>query len=394
MMSSSPSVIIVGAGAAGLMAAQFLPPASYVILEAGSTAGQKILASGGGRCNIAPTTLSVADYQGRHPQIIKQVQAACPLEELRAWWQTYGVNWVAEGDRYYPDTQRAQTVLAALLRSTRPQIIYQAVVSDFWRDGNHWCVESSQGTYRAPQLVLATGGGAAPQLGGRTTLLSLLTQRGVPVVTPQPALVSLICPQAWWTDLAGIALPLRIYQGRQAFTGEVLLTHTGLSGPLILDHGWRWSGELRLDWVPAYSREELEQALLAGPETLLTLLKKYVPERLGRRWLERAAIAGTARGAHLPKEERRRLLDMIKNDVWGSYHSAGWATAQAMAGGVDVAAVIPQTMELKNYPQLYLAGEILDMVGRCGGFNLYWAWATGWLVGHHLAKLASPIQSD
>ncbi len=408
-------VVIVGAGAAGLATAIFArrlnPGRSVILLDGAARPGAKILISGGSRCNVTNEVVTERDFSGGPPAIIRRVLRRFPAADTVAFFTALGVPLhIEERGKLFPDSNRARDVLAALLDAAGREAVDLRAgtrVTAVDPAGGALCVRTDRGTLDARAVVLATGGQALPKSGSDGAGFELARRLGHTIVPTTPALVPLTLagnPGAIHPLLAGVSheggLTLRIDRSvALRLKGPLLWTHFGISGPVVLDMSRHWL-RARLD-----EREATLTAGLAGgapfealdarwtadararPRTsILTVLSEMVPAALARLVLDRLAIDATIALAHLGRETRRRLVHALAAWPLEVTGSRGYAFAEATAGGVALDELEPATLASRRCPGLYLAGEILDVDGRLGGFNFQWAWSSARVVAEALAR--------
>jgi len=415
-------IVIVGAGAAGLFAAAWAGrtaraagvPLSISAVDGARKLGAKILVAGGGRCNVTHWRVTEADFAGSTPPAIRKVLGRFTADDALAFFSAAGVPLKREETgKLFPVSDSAKTVLAALVREAThagATLEHPSRVVEIARDGAGFLVFTDTGTIGATRVILCTGGKSLPKSGSDGAGLAIAASLGHSLTEPiVPALVPLTLPQGHWiTELSGLTLPAEAVllsgTGRRlrSSTGSTLCTHFGLSGPGILDISRHWlvaahharaAGEppvrLALNWLPGLSAEGLERLLLDAPgrgasgRGAVAVLRDRLPERLARRLCE---VAGAAAAGDLPREPRRRLVALATGTPLEISGDRGFAIAEATAGGVPLAEVRLDTMESRVCPGLHLAGEILDVDGRIGGFNFQWAWASGFVAGTAAAR--------
>lgn len=401
MSADKVDVAIIGAGAAGLMAAIWAgrtqPGRRIVVLDSAARLGRKILIAGGGRCNVTHHVVNAEDYAGSSRPAIRKVLQRFAVADTIAFFQELGVPLKQEPTgKLFPVSDRAQSVLNALLTAARAvgvDIRHPQRVTTLTHAADHtFQLTGTWGTLAAPVVVLSTGGRSLPQTGSDGHGFNLAQGLGhslTPHITP--ALVPLtLTPQHFARRLSGVAAPavVTLWSGGgkrlTACRGAVLCTHFGLSGPAVLDISRHYlhailgdpGAHLTANWLPEWEAEALDDAL-QGLATPLTWLRQQMPERLARALGEEA---GAANGS-LTREQRRRLVQMATRCPLPATGSRGWAYAEATAGGVPLREVDLKTMASRLCPGLYLCGEICDVDGRIGGFNFQWAWASGFVAG-------------
>ncbi len=381
---------IVGLGAAGLTAAIFAkrtnPEARIVAYDAAPRIGAKILISGGGRCNVTHDVVSPDDFNGSRNAIAKV---------LRTFTVDQTVRWFAEMDvplkreetgKLFPTTDRARTVLDALLREcSGVEIVLNARIG-------------SLAEIHARRIILATGGRSVPKTGSDGSGYALAREAGHTVTQLFPALVPLVVNEGHWIrSLSGTSLDaelaVRTSSGRVLVRhrGSLLFTHFGLSGPVVLDVSRHWiaakhddaGATLVANFLPGETLESLEQKLMGEKNpraTIASVLRGRVPERL----LD--VVSAPMPLASLRKEERRRVVRALVEMVVPVKSDRGFDYAEVTAGGVPLSEIDLATMRSRKRDDLSLCGEILDVDGRIGGYNFQWAWSTGRLAGMNAVR--------
>lgn len=408
---------IVGAGAAGLMAAiwagrsahEMHAPLQVVAFDGARRLGAKILVAGGGRCNVTHDVVSERDYAGASPNAVRKVLGRFPVPRTIDYFCEIGVDLKREETgKLFPTTDDAHTVLNALLAEAERvgvRLVFPWRVASIRRESDLFIVErqGEPATLRARRLILATGGMALPKTGSDGLGYALVRSLGH-AITPRifPALVPLTLPKDHWLiALSGITLPttleLRSSTNKRlaAFTDSTLLTHFGLSGPSVLDISRHFiaarhvdaGARLVLNWLPGERVESLDTKLRdLAKGSAGRFLCERLPERVARALCEHAGIDSSAQ-AHTLTRERRRALAMLTCEthlpITGD---RGFTHAEATAGGVPLSEVHLDTMESRVCPGLHLCGELLDVDGRVGGYNFQWAWASGYTAGVGAAR--------
>jgi predicted Rossmann fold flavoprotein len=411
----SSDILVIGAGAAGLFAAAWAGrtaaaagrPLTVTAVDSARKLGAKILVAGGGRCNVTHERVAEGDYAGSTPPAIRKVLRRFPVEDTVEFFTAAGVDLKTEDTgKLFPTSDSARTVLDALVReATRggARLVHPARVTALLRDADGFLATSDAGEFAARRVILCTGGKSLPKSGSDGTGLELARSLGHSLTSPiVPALVPLVLPAGHWiTALSGLTLPaeitLKSVTAKKLFhtTGSTLCTHVGLSGPAILDASRHWLVEraadpgvsLWLNWLPGESPESLDRLLVEGQRRgALAILRERLPDRLARALCEQAAAAPTG---DLARDARRRLAAVATATPLAITGDRGYTVAEATAGGVPLAEVRLETMESRICPGLHLAGEVLDVDGRIGGFNFQWAWASGFVAGCSAAGLST-----
>jgi predicted Rossmann fold flavoprotein len=384
--------IIIGAGPAGLTAAAAASAGGkrVLVLDKASRPGTKLLLAGGGKANVTNRSAACADYVGEDPEFAACALARRPPEAILGELRAAGI--VLEergyGRMFCKGSARAVLDLLAARLPDNCRIQTESAVQRITRQGAMFSVVCPAAAHSAPCLALATGSPAWPQCGADGSGLRLARALGHRIVPPRPVLAPFVAPPAWpLTELSGMSLPVRIRcdaPESPAFEDELLFTHKGLSGPAALQIScwWRKGLALVIDFLPDGNMAALLDAA-TGKATPRSLLSRRLPDRLIARLLDPALAA--RRTAELSRAQRRLLADAVHRHRLVPLRSEGMGKAEAAAGGVDTREVDPRSMESRIVPGLFFCGEILDITGRLGGYNLHWAWASGLIAGESLS---------
>lgn len=411
MSGSLPyKVAVVGGGAAGITAAIAArrKGASVVILEGNQRIGKKILATGNGRCNLTNITTGIANYHGNNPRFVYSALAQFGVEQTLDFFKHLGVaHKVEEEGKVFPFSLQASSVLDVLryeLERVGVTVHCEAEVTGIAHSSKGFTISVKSGeVFQADRVIICTGGKAAPHFGSTGRGYALAASLGHSIVEPFPALVQLKLGSVYLKQIKGIkfegtAEVLSGERSLQAARGEILFTEYGISGPPILALS-RKAGEclkknqkpwLKLILLDSFTTGELETILAErfsnNPGKTLAfsfvgfLNKQLAPVILKEAGVDPNKIAGEVTAAEL-KKITHILLDW-RFPVTGT---TSWPAAQVTAGGVDVNEINSRTMESKLVPKLYFAGEVVDIDGDCGGYNLQWAWSSGYVAGESAA---------
>lgn len=411
-LSDRIPVVVIGAGAAGLIAAIFAARVGPVILlEASDRPGRKILISGGGRCNVLPSEAQPSDFVSEgSSNTLRKIFSAWPLDAVRRFFEEelrIPLRLEPETGKLFPAAGRAFVVLDALLSAhqqrggilrTGQRVVGLARAPASGPDGEpgaEWLVRLESGdTLAAGSVVLATGGLSVPATGSDGTGLRIARELGHSVVTTYPALVPLTGNNGAHHALAGLSLPvtlsaqLRGSKHLHATSGGFLFTHRGYSGPAVLNishvavRTTLAPGPRALVWVrwTGLDAESWDALLRAVRGPLLPLLRDFLPERLAHQLLVEVELA-SVEGSQLRREDRARLVELLTHYRLPWTGHEGYRTAEVTGGGIPLSEVSPTTMESRIAPKLYLCGEMLDAFGPIGGYNFLWSWVTGRIAG-------------
>jgi predicted Rossmann fold flavoprotein len=385
--------IILGAGAAGLMAAISAGRRGrrVLLLDHAAEAGKKILISGGGRCNFTNLHCAPDRFLSANPHFAKSALSRYTQHDFIGLVRRHGIPFHEKtlGQLFCDGSARA--IVAMLLAECAAAGVEvrlgQRITALEKPDG--FRVATDRGDFTAPVVVLATGGLSIPKMGATGFAHEAARRFGLPLVPPRPGLVPLTFQGAsldLMRPLSGVALPAIARCGKQAFPEAVLFTHRGLSGPAILQISsyWREGDAIALDLLPGTDaatvlRERKRARPKAEPKTALAEL---LPQRLAQAMAEAHLPAKPM--AEVPDRALDRLAALLKRWELLPAGSEGYAKAEVTLGGVDTAALSSRSMEAKSVPGLFVVGEAVDVTGWLGGYNFQWAWASGWVAGESL----------
>ncbi len=385
-ISSTHDVLIIGAGAAGLMAAITAGARGrrVVVLDHLDYVGSKILISGGGRCNFTNTGTSPKNFISQNPHFCRSALSRYTPADFLALLEKHKIAWHEKTlGQLFCDGSAKQIVamLMAECAVAGVDIRLNVKISDL-RKSENFIVESSMGIFEAPQLVLATGGLSIPKMGATGFSLDAAKKFGLRLVQHKPGLVPLRAPAdvlQFYTDLSGLALPAAAQANEMKFAENILFTHRGLSGPAILQaSSYLEAGDpLVLDMVPNVdAAQHLKSRKHARPKAeLKTILSELVPQRLAQ------ALAVETTMEKFSNDAIVQLAEKLKNWMIIPAGTEGYAKAEVMVGGVSTEELSSKTMESNKVKGLYVIGEAVDVTGWLGGYNFQWAWASGFAAG-------------
>jgi predicted Rossmann fold flavoprotein len=403
----SDPIVVVGAGAAGLMtaitAARLTPGPKVVVLDGARRLGAKILISGGGRCNVTNRSVGPEDFNGGSPRAIARVLRALPVEATVRFFEELGVSLHEEArGKLFPDSNRAATVLDALLGEAARagvQMRHPQRVEHVRRTPGGFCVATDAGPLEARYVVLASGGLSVPKTGSDGRGHAIARALGHTIVPTTPALAPLLLDGTFHQQLSGVSQPVEMMirspgVPSRRILGDLLWTHFGASGPGPLDASRHWHRAavegrpvaIDLSLRPGERFESVDAQLVdagaARPRAAITgVLAAWLPASVAAQLVSALGLDPASTMAHVPREDRRRLVHALTTWPLPVTDSRGFNYAEATAGGVPLEEIDPATMESRVCRGLYLAGELLDVDGRLGGFNFQWAWASGYVAG-------------
>lgn len=408
-------VVVIGAGAAGAMAAIFAAShgAETLLLERTADGGRKILISGGGRCNILPARLDERRFvTDSSPNSLRKIVRSWPLAEQIAFFdRELGLPLVEEEEsgKLFPASNRARDVrdgLLSLAAARGARFVPNTLVTDLSRGDSRWRVLcEGAGPIDADAVIVATGGLSVPSTGSDGIGLSILERLGHTVHPTYAALTPLTDKGGSFSALAGVSLPVTI-TARSAervatASGGFLFTHQGYSGPSVLDVSHVAVRSRQSQGTPAVlevrwsslGEPEWERALRAeGAGSVAAVVRREMPQRLADALMAASGVDLSTRLAQLCREERVRLIEMLTRGALPWTGDEGYRKAEVTGGGISLAEVDPRTLQSRRVEGLYICGEILDAFGPIGGYNFLWAWCTGRAAGV-AAALAPPSRT-
>jgi predicted Rossmann fold flavoprotein len=411
-------IAVIGAGAAGTMAAIFAaesaPPGTEVLLlERTKDGGRKILISGGGRCNILPAQIDESRFVTDSPRhLLRRMVRSWPLREQIAFFQnTIGLPLLEEtaSAKLFPASNSARDVRDRLLAHAHRvgvKLITNTEVIDYAPSGSKWAITTSAGAHRvtthlldADAIIVATGGLSVPNTGSDGRGLLIAERLGHTIRTLYPALTPLIAKPAPLAALAGVSLRVNITarapQLEASADGGFLFTHAGYSGPAVLDvshvavrsRQMNSPARLTVRWSPLDDKAWEIALKPRGARNILHAVAEHLPHRLAEALLISAGIRPDLSLSQLNRDARLRLIDVLVRSSLPWTGDEGYKKAEVTGGGVLLSEIDPQTMESRKRQRLFFCGEMLDAFGPIGGYNFLWAWATGRAAGIGAAKM-------
>jgi predicted Rossmann fold flavoprotein len=401
-------IAVIGAGAAGCMAAISAagPGTEVLLIEGTRDGGRKILNSGGGRCNVLPAAVDVSRYvTDSSANVLRKMARAWPLPEQIAFFEdTLRIPLVEETEsvKLFPASHKARDVRDGLLAHARArgvELVMETRVGAITPVEGKWVIECApRESIAVDALILATGGLSVPATGSDGFGLTALARLGHTIHPTYAALTPLTCEPAPFASLAGISLTVTLSAKAERHvataTGGFLFTHRGYSGPAVLDvshvavrsiAGPGPRATIRVRWS-ALGDVEWESALKPnGARTVSGAVRLEMPERLSTALIESARIDPMRVLTELRRDERLRLIETLVRGELPWTGDEGYKKAEVTGGGVSLADVDPRTMESRVQPNLFICGELLDAFGPIGGYNFFWAWATGRAAGQGAA---------
>jgi hypothetical protein len=404
-------ILVLGGGPAGMMAAIAAARhgAKVTLLERMPEPGLKLCASGGGRSNLTNTLTNEAfmDKLGRQGRFAEPALSLMGSVQLREFLASLGVPTHApDGVRVYPVSENAAQVRDALLAEAvrcKVKVMTNMQVVELIRAGERiGGIKLSKGSMKADAVIIATGSCGYPALGGNDSGYALARSVGHTLAPLAPSLVPIITRERWPGELAGVSLKdVRVWidlpgHSREGLRGDLLFTHNGISGPAVLDMSGaiarlltkQFSVPLRIDLLPAETAAETlarftEWRTRAGKKMIVNLLAEVVglPHSFARQLLALAGAEPEVIATELPAMVRDPLVGLLHNLLLTARDTEGFKRAMVVRGGIALRDITSETLESEKLWGLYFAGEVVDIDGPCGGYNLQWAFASGWLAG-------------
>jgi predicted Rossmann fold flavoprotein len=380
--------IVLGAGAAGLMCAARAGQRGrrVLVLERASAPGKKILISGGGRCNFTNIGAGPANYLSANPHFAKSALARYTAQDFLELVESYGIAWHEKTLGQLFCDGSAKQIVALLLEECAKGGVEIRCGEEIARveQDDGFTITTQTGSYRAPALVIATGGPSIPKMGATGFAYDLARQFGLKLVEPRPALVPLTLggEEVLFRDISGVSAPVAVSANEASFAEAALFTHRGLSGPAILQASsyWRPGEPLFVDFLPQRDAAWLLDAKRANPRAgLRAHLRDAFPARLADILTDKLALEGEL--GNLPDKALRAAGERLKRWEFRPNGTEGFAKAEVTVGGISTAELSSKTMAAKRIPGLYTIGEAVDVTGWLGGYNFQWAWASGVAAG-------------
>lgn len=384
------NVIVIGAGAAGLMCAgqAVQRGRSVLVLEHTAKIGEKIRISGGGRCNFTNLGCAPHNFISRNPHFCKSALSRYTAQDFIALVNRYGIAWHEKKlGQLFCDESAEQIIAMLRAECGDADIQTDTTITDISRVDDEYLIKTTRGDFSCQSLVVATGGLSIPKIGASPFGYEVAKQFGLPVVEPRAALVPLtfdVDVLSVTRDLSGVAVdPVTISCNGTNFNEALLFTHKGVSGPAVLQISSYWSGgdDVVINLTPGVDiNAVLKESRARSPRKMLrTVLGDILPLRLAERIAEQSGCDGPV--ADLSDQKIAHVAARVSHWAVRPSGSEGYRTAEVTLGGVDTTALSSKTFEAKSTPGLYFIGEVVDVTGWLGGYNFQWAWSSGWACG-------------
>lgn len=400
MKSSHYDVVVIGAGAAGMMCAAVAGQRGkrVLMIDHASKLAEKIRISGGGRCNFTNLHASPQQFLSDNPHFCKSALSRFTPQDFLSMVKRYKIAFHEKhkGQLFCDDS--AEDIIRMLkseCEAGKVEWRMPCSVQTVTKNESGFVLDLDQGAVQASQLVIATGGLSIPKIGATDFSFKIAQQFGIKVIEPRPALVPLTFDAASWepfVPLSGISLEVDIETGdkkdKVVFREDLLFTHRGLSGPAVLQISsyWQAGQAIRINLLPEYDvAQELIDAKSTSKKNLANYLSAYLPTRLAEGLLLAHGFDGAQKIADMQDKRLRLLGEKLNRWELTPNGSEGYRKAEVTRGGVDTRELSQQSMMTKNVPGLYFIGEAVDVTGWLGGYNFQWAWASGSAAGNAIA---------
>ncbi|OGQ45189.1 MAG: hypothetical protein A3H42_02380 [Deltaproteobacteria bacterium RIFCSPLOWO2_02_FULL_46_8] len=386
-------VIIIGAGAAGLMSASVAKERgrSVLILESNSKPGSKILISGGGRCNFTNKEISETDFVSNNPHFCKSA--------LHQFTQNDFVQWVSDAKIAYYEKTLGQLFCKTSSKQILDLLLEKALgensklktgvkIKSVQKEGGFFLITTEREKYSSKSLIIATGGLSFPKLGASDFGYRVAKQFGHSITPLDPALDGFVFSKKdrqLFGGLAGISLNVSLKAGKRSFMENILFTHTGISGPAALKSSLFWykGEEVGIDFLPQIPHflKWIEKKRKEEPKKIVAnVLSQELATRFAEHVVKDCKV-DDVQMANLSKKQVGQLEQRLKKFSFIPQSTVGYEKAEVTRGGIDTKNISSKTMESKLVPGLYFVGELLDVTGLLGGYNFQWAWSSGWVAG-------------
>ncbi len=397
MKSNLYDVVVIGAGAAGMMCASVAGQRGkrVLIIDHAQKLAEKIRISGGGRCNFTNLYASPQQFLSDNPHFCKSALSRFTPQDFLSMIKRHHIAFHEKhkGQLFCDDS--AEDIIRMLKKECdagKVEWRMPCAVQCVTKSESGFVLETDQGNVSAQQVVIATGGLSIPKIGATDFSYKIAKQFGLKVVEPRPALVPLTFDAASWeafVPLSGISLEVDIETGskkeKMVFREDLLFTHRGLSGPAVLQISsyWQAGQAIRINLLPECDvAQELLDAKGSNKKNLANYLSAYLPARLVDGLLQAHGFDGAQKIADMQDKRLRLLGEKLNRWELIPNGSEGYRKAEVTRGGVDTRELAQQSMMVKNVPGLYFVGEAVDVTGWLGGYNFQWAWASGFVAGN------------
>lgn len=374
--------IIIGAGAAGLMAAIQLTQRkkSILILDMGDNPARKVAISGGGNCNFTNMRADHAHYFGKNPRFVMSALSQFSPRDTLNWVKSHDIEYVEkEPGRYFCKNGANEIVNGLLCDIGNTPIKYNTNVIDLEKTGDIFVMKTDNGVFNALSVIVATGGVSYPHLGVSDIGQKIAKKFGHKIEPVRPALCA-IKTKSFGTDLAGISLPVEITVGKQKIADNLLFTHFGIGGPAVYRATVINSKEMVINFAPEIDAFETLKNVKQknGKKSVSNIIATILPNKLAHFLCD-----DTRNIADIRDSELKQIANTINHFEINDGTAIGFQSAEVMIGGISTDKISSKTMESVLCAKLYFVGEVLDVAGDLGGFNIQWAFSSGFVAGNN-----------
>ena len=373
-------VIIVGCGASGLMAAAQLVnrKKSVLIIDMGNAPARKVAISGGGKCNFTNTKADFTHYFGKNPRFVMSALSQWTPQNTLDWVKSHKIKFIEHEPGRYFCKDSATDILDALLHDIgNTEIKFNTTTKTVEKSGDRFVVKTDSGDFSANSVIVATGGVSYPHLGVSNIGHVIAKQFGHKIEPIRPALCA-IKTKVFSPELAGISLPTEIILGKSKLSGDLLFTHFGIGGPVVYRATLFSTQKMQINFAPDFDIFEFLKSAkhTNGRKTIANTLAEILPNKLAHFFCDDTCHIADFRDSEL-KQIAARINKFEINDAT----AIGFQSAEVTMGGVSTDNISSKTMESKLCDGLYFTGEVIDITGDLGGFNLQWAFSSGFVAG-------------
>lgn len=378
-MKKKVEILILGAGASGLMLGALLPKKDFLIIDHNAKIGAKILVSGGGRCNITNGKVTAQNFVGEK-RFVHNVIKRFDQHALLAWLMERGLQPIVRKKHQYFCEDSAKEIVDIFSKEiTSKKIQLNTTIEKVNRLDNGFEVHTNRGVITAKEVVVATGGLSFPKLGATDIGYEIAKNFGHEIVKCSPALVGFTVQpeQFFFKSLSGIALDVTIKVHEKMIEGSLLFAHKGISGPAVLDASLYWEkGKIEIDFLPHLNLESIKSSHKNISRSLA------IPSRVAKSFLERLQIDDKA--THKLSTLEWEKIASLKSYIFAPAGTFGYSKAEVTKGGVRLDEVDASSMMSRRVPNLYFLGEVLAVTGELGGYNFQWAFSSAYVCAKHL----------
>ncbi len=389
---SNEKIYIIGAGASGLFAAYQLAKRGYCVtlLDHSDKLGKKILISGGGRCNFTNLYVDAQDYQSTNPHFVKSALSRFTPYDIIDLMAQFNIPYYEKEDGQLFCQNSSKDILQMLLTlvvKSNTNIITRANISSISKKNEYFQLTINKQQHFCTKLIIATGGISYPQLGSSDFGLKIAKQFGHKIIPPTPALVGLQT-NIFSNQLSGITQDVTLSTKQKSFSGPLLFTHRGISGPVVLNCSLFWNSgeEISINFLPTINAKKLlvEEKQKKPQQLICNLSNLPLSRRLLGELITQSNIPSKQPLQEISNKHLYQLAEKINRFKFTPIRTEGFKRAEVMRGGIDTTEISSKDFQSQHCANLFFIGEVLDVTGKLGGFNLHWAWASAYALAESL----------